>query len=72
VQVASLAPGEAVTHALSAGRAAWIQVVRGAVAIDAETLREGDGAAVADADGEERQVLVRAGESSDVLVFDLA
>ena len=38
--------GEQVTHALRAGRKGWLQVARGAVDVNGQTLRAGDGAAV--------------------------
>jgi hypothetical protein len=60
--------GEGVAHALAPGRHAWLQVLRGAVALDGERLSAGDGAAVS----EEPNIEIRAEEPSEVLLFDLA
>lgn len=63
-----LTSGETVTHALSAGRGAWIQVARGAVTLNGEALKAGDGAAVAT-----QGVLRLEGiDDAEVLVFDMA
>ena len=65
---AALAPGAAVAHRLRAGRHAWVQVARGAVAVNGVALGQGDGAAVSD----ETTVELRASRPSEVLLFDLA
>ena len=64
-----LARGQTVEHSLGAGRYAWIQVARGAVNVNGQELKAGDGAAAA-----EESLLKIAGsaESSEVLLFDLA
>jgi hypothetical protein len=64
---ALLAMGESVEHALAAGRHAWVQVARGAVTVNGEVLRAGDGAAISD----EARLALRATEDAEVLVFDL-
>ena len=63
-----LGEGDTVTHELKRGRKAWVQVARGAVRLNGEALREGDGVAV-----EEAGRLEFAGRASDaeVLLFDL-
>jgi quercetin 2,3-dioxygenase len=63
-----LEAGEAVTHALQHGRHAWAQIVAGTVALERTALAPGDGAAVS----EERTFTLRARESAEILVFDLA
>jgi redox-sensitive bicupin YhaK (pirin superfamily) len=63
-----LAPGEEVVHRPSPGRHAWVQLVRGVLALDGVDLAAGDGAAVSDAPA----IALRAHEPSEVLVFDLA
>jgi redox-sensitive bicupin YhaK (pirin superfamily) len=63
-----LATGVKLRHPLAAGRNAWVQVARGSVRLDGETLAAGDGAAVTDSRGLELEAL----ESAHVLVFDLA
>ena len=56
------------THPLSAGRHAWVQVATGALAVNGEALAAGDGAAVSSED----HIVLRAGNEADVLLFDLA
>ena len=68
VFAAVLEPGEEVTHPLQHGRHAWVQVVSGTASLDGTALKPGDGAAVS----EERAVTLRALESAEVLLFDLA
>jgi redox-sensitive bicupin YhaK (pirin superfamily) len=63
-----LAPGERVTHALAAGRHAWVQVARGSVRLGDVRLEAGDGAAISD----EASVALEATEAAEVLLFDLA
>jgi hypothetical protein len=64
-----LDPGDAALQPLAAGRHAWVQVVRGAVLVNATRLREGDGAALS---GEASLTLRADGEPAELLVFDLA
>ena len=66
--LARLDPGRSVTHALGAGRGAWVHVARGAIELDGQKLAAGDAAAVTDARG----VTLTAQERADVLLFDLA
>jgi len=61
------APGEAVTHRLTPGRSAWVQVARGAVTLNDTALSAGDGAAVS----EEPLLTVTAKDQAEVLLFDL-
>jgi redox-sensitive bicupin YhaK (pirin superfamily) len=71
LSIGLLAPGDRVRHALAPGRAAWIQVARGEIALDGgEVLRAGDGAAVRDEAALE--IEGRPGADAEVLVFDLA
>ena len=63
-----LEPGERVAYQPDAGRNAWVQVARGSVELNGQTLREGDGASVS---GEQRLELAGK-DSSEVLLFDLA
>ncbi|WP_424361025.1 pirin family protein [Methylocystis parvus] len=63
-----LAPGESVAHALAPGRAAWVQVARGEIAVNGEALAAGDGVAVSD--GAEIRLEARA--DAEALVFDMA
>jgi len=70
VYVTEVGSGERVTHALAPGRHAWVQVVRGQVAINEQALSEGDGAAISD----ERELTVSAAgpDGGEILLFDLA
>jgi hypothetical protein len=63
-----LPAGEGASYRLDKGRGAWVQVVRGRVELNGQSLDQGDGAA---AEGEEELVLV-AKEPAEVLLFDLA
>jgi redox-sensitive bicupin YhaK (pirin superfamily) len=65
---AELRPGEEVTHTLQPGRAAWVQVTRGAVTVNGQPLRAGDGAALHD----EPAVRLAAEGGASLLLFDLA
>jgi len=65
---ARLGAGESATHAVDAGRHAWVQAVSGAVTVNGVQLEAGDGAAVSDVD----EVRVRATSDAHVLLFDLA
>lgn len=61
--------GETVTHALAEGRVAWVQVVRGAVQLNGQSLTAGDGAAI---DQESHLTLQGAASEAEVLLFDMA
>jgi redox-sensitive bicupin YhaK (pirin superfamily) len=65
--VATAESGREIRHALAPGRHAWVQVSRGRVQLGKLELAAGDGASIS---GEEELVL-RAKEASEVLVFDL-
>jgi hypothetical protein len=59
---------ETVSHELAAGRKGWIQVLRGAVEVNGENLRAGDGAA---ASGQPRLQITGKSDGSEILLFDL-
>jgi redox-sensitive bicupin YhaK (pirin superfamily) len=63
-----LAAGAQIEHALAPGRHAWLQVARGAVDVNGQKLRAGDGLAVSD----ESRLAISASEASELLLFDLA
>jgi redox-sensitive bicupin YhaK (pirin superfamily) len=65
--VSVLAPGEVVTHLLTPGRHAWVQVARGSIMLNDTALSTGDGAAVS----EETRLTVTATDQAEVLLFDL-
>lgn len=66
--LAALLPGQAVTHQIERGRAAWFQVLQGTVKYLGNVLSAGDGVAIWD----ENSVAVEAIVPSEVLLFDLA
>ena len=66
--LATLEAGRDVLHELAPGRHAWLQVLRGEVEMNGQTLAAGDGTAVSD----EARLAVRAGGPAEVLLFDLA
>lgn len=68
IYLAGLQPGTAVTHAIDGGRATWLQVLHGKVALEGNTLSAGDGAAFTD----QGTLTVQAATPSEVLLFDLA
>jgi redox-sensitive bicupin YhaK (pirin superfamily) len=60
--------GNAVRHDLKAGRKGWVQVVRGAVAVNGEPVRAGDGVA---AENEPALAVTAQADGSEILLFDL-
>ncbi len=66
--VSDLDPGASLEFALQPDRHAWIQVARGALAVNGVELLQGDGAAVS----EEPRLRLEAREDTEVLVFELA
>lgn len=65
---ALLGVGDEVSHRLNGDRHAWVQVIKGAVAINGTPLGTGDGAAIS----EESSLNVKASGGAEVLLFDLA
>jgi quercetin 2,3-dioxygenase len=63
---ASLLDGATVTHDFQPDRYGWVQVTRGEVDVNGQTLKAGDGAAISD-----EPSLTLAGRGADVLLFDL-
>jgi redox-sensitive bicupin YhaK (pirin superfamily) len=66
--LASLLPGQTVSHEMERGRGAWLQVLRGRVSAHGNDLAAGDGVAITD----ESVVSVQSAAPSEVLLFDLA
>jgi redox-sensitive bicupin YhaK (pirin superfamily) len=66
--VTLLDAGQQVAHELEPDRHAWLQVARGAIEINGQTLKQGDGAALS----QERALKIVGTEPSEVLLFDLA
>ena len=63
-----LAPAETVKHELKPQRHAYVQVARGSVTLNGQTLETGDGAAIS----EEQSIELAGVQDAEVLVFDLA
>ena len=63
-----LARGETVKHVLKPERHAYVQVARGSVALNGQTLETGDGAAIS----AEKSLEVTGVKDAEVLLFDLA
>ena len=63
-----LETGASVTHQLRDGRGAWVQVIRGQVVLNSETLDAGDGASVS----ESCELEMTALEEAEFLLFDMA
>jgi len=66
---ATLNEGNAISHTFANGRVAWLQVARGAVQLNGQTLTAGDGATIA----QESQITLQgASNTAEVLLFDMA
>ena len=63
-----LARGETVKHALKPERHAYVQVARGSVTLNGQTLETGDGAAIS----AEKSLQLTGVKDAEVLLFDLA
>jgi quercetin 2,3-dioxygenase len=59
--------GARVSHQLTPGQHAWVQVARGAVTLNNQVLIAGDGAAISD----EIHLVIQGTEAAEVLLFDL-
>lgn len=68
IYLSKLDVGQGVEHTLAAGRHAWLQVLRGSVRLNGETLNTSDGAAVSDEAG----LRIEAVEAAEIMLFDLA
>jgi redox-sensitive bicupin YhaK (pirin superfamily) len=68
IWAAKLDAGVEAIHPLAPGRKAWLQVAKGEVAVGADVLKAGDGAAITDV----TQIAVKSNTPSEVLLFDLA
>ncbi len=63
-----LASGDEVSHQLNENRHAWIQIVKGSLTLNDETLKAGDGAAISD----EKILQIKSLEDkTEFLLFDL-
>lgn len=64
---AILPAGTKCIHPIGKGRRAWLQIARGAITLNGQTLVSGDGAAVTD----ETSLIIAANEPGEILLFDL-
>ncbi|HTQ38834.1 MAG TPA: pirin family protein [Pirellulales bacterium] len=62
-----LEPGKKVTHELSAGRIAWLQLIRGDITLNGNSLKPGDGAAIE----HETRLEIAAHSAAELLLFDM-
>lgn len=70
IYLTDLRAEQSVTHALSSGHRAWVQIARGEVSVNGERAREGDGVAI---EGESTlTVQGRSDGVATVLLFDLS
>ena len=67
VYLATLDVDQQVRHELPLGRHAWLQVLRGSVVLNGQSLGTSDGAAVSG----QTSLSIQATESSEVMLFDL-
>lgn len=63
-----LSPGVQVSHRIAAGRIAYLHLVKGAVRVNGTQLGTGDGAKIES----EHDLVIVAGEDSELLLFDMA
>ena len=68
IYLGSLDAREQVSHELKPERHAWIQVLRGAVTVNNQSLTTSDGAAVSD----ETALMIAATNDAEIMLFDLA
>ncbi len=59
--------GQTLTHALTAGRGAWLQLIKGELRVNGKTIAAGDGVAIED----EASLTITASQSAEFLLFDL-
>jgi quercetin 2,3-dioxygenase len=68
LHIARLDSGKEAGMVLAPGRHAWVQIARGAVRLNGQTLKAGDGAALSG----EPEIRAQATEPAELLAFDLA
>ena len=68
VYSAILNEGEEISYELKPGRYAWVQVAKGSLSLNGDALGAGDGAAAS----EEKRLVFKASEPSEIILFDLA
>ena len=68
IYLADLEAGSEIVHEIDENRHAWVQVLRGTLEVDGQTLHAGDGAAVS----QERTLTLASGDRAEIMLFDLA
>lgn len=68
IYLSQLDAGKVITHVVPEGRHAWLQVLRGGVALNGVPLETSDGAAVS----EETLLTIQANSDAEIMLFDLA
>ena len=63
----SLTAGNTLEYQLAAGRSAWLQVARGSLTLNGESLGPGDGAGIP----KEKVLRLEGKEEAELLLFDL-
>ena len=65
--------GEELKRSISAGRHVWVQVLRGDVSMNGQSLKEGDGASASAGDMKMELTFIGSGANGcEILLFDLA
>ncbi len=64
----TLEAGESLSYPIATGRHAWIQVARGDVTVNGQSLKAGDAVAIS----REPELSLKAGDGAEILLFDLA
>jgi redox-sensitive bicupin YhaK (pirin superfamily) len=67
VYLSKLDSGATLEHVLATNRHAWLQVLRGAVRLNGQSLNTSDGAAISD----EQTLQIEATEPAEIMLFDL-
>ncbi len=65
--LSKLDSGHSIRHTNPSGRHAWLQVLRGSVTLNSDTLETSDGAAISD----ETELNITANSDAEVMLFDL-
>src|SRR5262249_38722316 len=68
IYLAALSPQQSVEYAIAAGRHAWLQVLRGRVSLNGQSLEVSDGAAIS----REPRITMTGEDPAEVMLFDLA
>ena len=68
VLATGLRSGQSAKYILSAGRGAWLQILRGSVTLNAQALASGDGASIS----EEPSLTIQANNAAEAMLFDMA